>query len=132
MVDGEYSRTWSINLAKGRVTAYDNHEVTSDDSLEILNYLTELVEFSYLQLYLADYNSDGTVDIGDVIAINNHLNGTNSYSLTDEVEGWGCSLAEMIELKTGKSIEVYVAENYDTLNELHVIPDAIRSDLHAS
>lgn len=68
-----YSKTTSINLAKGRVTAYDNNEITAEDVEMVENYIDNNVEFSELQQFLADYNNDGSVDIQDVELMNRTL-----------------------------------------------------------
>ncbi len=73
LTDGIYSKTTSINLAKGRVTSYDNNEITSDDSQLILDYIVKKIKFSNLQKFLADYNGDGSVDTADVVLMNQHI-----------------------------------------------------------
>ncbi len=133
MINGAFTSTHSIELAKGRVTAYDNAQITSADSELVLNHLVENVEFSNLQLFLADYNSDGTVNINDVIAMNQHISSLSgqSYQITDYIEEWGYSLADVIEEEYNTTIEEYVAENYAELSAMNVIPKELRGDVYA-
>ena len=127
-----YSRTTNINLAKGRVTSYDNNEITSADSELIMNYIVKNVEFSNLQEFLADYNSSGSVDISDVIAMNQYIaaQAGETYALTDYIDEWGCSLADVIEEEYDITIEQYVSENYAELNAMNVIPAELRSETY--
>lgn len=73
MTDGVYSRTTEINLAKGRVTAYDDSEITYADSELVMNYIVNNAVFSNLQKFLADYNGDGIVNVSDVVQMNQHI-----------------------------------------------------------
>lgn len=73
LTDGKYTKTTSINLAKGRVTSYDDNEITSADSELILNHIVNNVEFSNLQKFLADYNNDDTINVIDVIMMNQDI-----------------------------------------------------------
>lgn len=127
-----YSRTTNINLAKGRVTSYDNNEITSADSELIMNYIVKNVEFSNLQEFLADYNSSGSVDISDVIAMNKYIaaQAGETYALTDYIDEWECSLADVIEEEYDITIEQYVSENYAELNTMNVIPAELRSETY--
>ena len=77
LTNGIYSRTTKINLAKGRVTSYDDKEITSADSELILNYIVKNAEFSNLQKFLADYNNDGNVNIADVVLMNKYITSNN-------------------------------------------------------
>lgn len=112
-----YSRTTNVNLAKGRVTTYDNNEITSSDSQLVLNYLVGNVQFSNLQKYLADYNNDGEVDIRDVIAMNVHISSLNgaSYSIYDYIPEWGYSLSDIIDNESAAIAEQYSEELYDLI-----------------
>ncbi|MBR5513211.1 MAG: hypothetical protein IKV85_04395 [Ruminococcus sp.] len=65
--NGIYSRSDSINLAKGRVTSYDDDEITLADAELIMDYIEGKAEFSNVQKFLADYDNNGTVDIADVV-----------------------------------------------------------------
>ena len=67
LTNGVYSRIESIELAKGRVTAYDNQEITLADAELVLNYIVNNVALSNIQKFLADYNDNGIVDIADVV-----------------------------------------------------------------
>ncbi len=131
--NGVYTTTHTINLAKGRVTAYDNATITSADSEMVLNYLTENVELSNLQLFLADYRSDGVVNIQDVIAMNQYIASLSgqSYQITDYIDEWGCSLADVIEEEYNMPIEQYISENYTELSAMNVIPEDLGGDLYA-
>ena len=75
--------------------------------------------FSNLQKLLADYNSDGEVDILDVTAMNRAINGA-SYSLTDYIDEWGCSLADVIEAEYGLTVEEFIEENANELSEMGI------------
>lgn len=96
---GQYTKTTNINIAKGRVSAYDNNEITSNDVQLVMRYLSGGVNFSNLQKYLADYNDDGTVSILDVILMNNRLSSLNRecYTLTEYIPELGSSLSEMLQ-----------------------------------
>ena len=81
--DGEYTYTTSINLAKGRVTAYDNATITQADIDLIADYIMGDVEFSTLQKQLADYNDDGRVNAMDLTLMSRYiatLNGSQQYT----------------------------------------------------
>lgn len=132
LTNGSYTKTTNIKLAKGRVTSYDNNEITSYDSQMVTDYIIHNVEFSNLQKFLADYNSNGIVDITDVVAMNNHIASQNgkSYSITDYIDEWDCSLADIIEKEYNTPIEQYILKNYSELNSLNAIPDDLRSDIY--
>ncbi len=85
------------------------------------------------QLFLADYRSDGEVNIQDVIAMNQHISSLSgqSYQITDYIEEWGYSLADVIEEEYNTTIEEYVAENYAELSAMNVIPAELREDVYA-
>ena len=70
LTGGIYKKTTSINLARGRVTSYDDKKITSDDSDMILNYIVNNVDFSVIQRFLADYNNDDIINVTDVILMN--------------------------------------------------------------
>ena len=108
-----------VTLAKGRVTSYDNMDITSDDSLAVLQYLVNLRTFSNLQKLLADYNNDGSVDIVDVLEMNQHISSQNgnTYHPTDYIDAWGCSLADIIE----NEYHVTVDEFIEQLEEKNVV-----------
>lgn len=133
LVNGSYQRVMPIRLRRGRVTAYDNTEITSADSEMVLNYLVENTELSSLQLFLADYLADGVVNIQDVIAMNQYISAQNgeTYMITDYIEEWGCSLADVIEREYGMSLGEYAAQNYDELSAMNVLPETIRREAYA-
>lgn len=120
MTNGEYLRTTNINLAKGRVTAYDNANITFEDSHLVQEYTVHNVEFSNLQKYLADFNNDNNVDIVDVILMNSYIN--NNYQITDYIDEWECSLVDIIESQYNMSIEEFVSQNYYELSQTNTIP----------
>lgn len=132
LTNGEISFTYAVNLAKGRVTSYDNNAFTTEDTALILDFITRKVEFSNLQIFLADYNNDGAVSLKDVTAMNSAIAARNgqSYVITDEVDGWGCSLADVIEEEYNMPIEQYVAENYAELSAMNVIPTEMKLALY--
>lgn len=106
-----------VQIAKGRVRYYDNLPITSEDSLAVMEYLAENRVFSNLQKKLADYNSDGEVDIIDVIAMNKHIanaNGT-SYQISDYIEEWGCSLEDIIQEEYNMTVNDFLINNYAEL-----------------
>lgn len=124
LTESELSITMPVNLAKGRLSAYDNAEITSDDADILLNYLTEATELSNIQIYLADYNEDGSVSMIDLVYMNRYLEEQNgeTYAITDYVDRWGCSLADIIEEEYSIPVEQYIAENYAELSAIDAVP----------
>ena len=122
MLNGVYEKPHVSNIAKGRVTAYDNNEITMDDVQAVQNYLLELIDFSSLQKFLADYNSDGTVNMSDVICMVQHISEINGsrFSLYDNLPGLDYSLADFIENELNISISDFIDENSYILNESNV------------
>lgn len=120
---GQFTTSIYVSLAKGRVTAYDNANITSEDSLAVLQYIVEILDFSNLQVYLADYNNDGVVSIIDVIAMNGDIAAQNgdSYSLDDYIDEWGFALSDVIESKYNITLDDFIQENYQALAELGII-----------
>ena len=125
--NGELSITMPVNLAKGRVTAYDNSAITSEDSQMILNFITRKIDLSNVQRYLADYNNDGNISLTDVTAMNSAIAAQNgeTYVITDYIDEWGCSLADVIEEEYNMPIEQYVAENYAELSAMNAVPSEL-------
>ncbi len=131
--NGQYINSVLIKLAKGRVSAYDNKPITDADVKMVQDYLLGSIEFSNLQKYLADYDNNGVVNLADVVNMNVAVASAKGeeYYITDYIDSLGCSIADLIEQEYGVSIEEYVAENYEELSSLNVIPPEMRSDLYA-
>ncbi len=124
----------SIHLNKGRITTYTYANPTQDDADLLMNYLLEMEELSNLQYFLADMNNDGSVTTVDLVNLNQliaELNGT-TYQITDYVDSWGCSLADIIENEFNTPIEEYIDENYEELALMNVIPTDLRSDTYVN
>lgn len=123
MNHGEFTQVHHSNIAKGRITAYDNHEITYADSQLVLQAAINNVELSSLQRFLADYNNDGEVNVADSILMNNHIASLNntSYSLYEKLPGWDYSLAEIIEKESAISIDDFIDNNKEMLNTFGVI-----------
>ncbi len=122
--DGKLTITTPVNLAKGRVTAYDNAAITHADSEMVQKYVIESIDLSNVQRYLADYNSDGAVNLLDVSNMNRDIAARNgeTYAITDYIDEWGYSLADVIEEEYNMPVEQYVAENYAELSAINAIP----------
>ncbi len=60
--------------------------------------------------------------------MNQHIAAQNgkSYAITDYIDAWGCSLADVIEEEYGTTIEQYVSENYAELSSMDVLPADLR------
>ena len=82
-----------------------------------------MVDFSTLQYCLADYNSDGTVDVSDVVMMYNDIEGRSGrvFSLYDNIPGENYSIRDFIEQTLGESYEEYVMEHISELNSLGVL-----------
>ncbi|MBP1566224.1 MAG: C39 family peptidase [Oscillospiraceae bacterium] len=122
---GQYTFNNNVYLAKGRVSSYDNSQITVSDVDLVRYYLLGDIQFSNLQLYLADYNSDGVVSLLDVVEMHEYVSSLNRsknspYSLTDYESEWGCSLADIIENDFGISIEDFISDNYTHLSSLGI------------
>lgn len=124
---GSATKTIPVNLNKGRVTAYDNNPITSEDSQMVLEFIVENIDFSNVQRYLADYNNDGAISLTDVTAMNSAISAQNgeTYVITDYIDEWGCSLADVIEEEYNMPIEQYVAENYAELSAINAVPSEL-------
>ena len=118
-----YSKTHYSNVKRGRVTAYDTNPITNADAQLILQYIALMVDFSTLQYCLADYNSDGTVDVSDVVMMYNEIEGRSGrvFSLYDNIPGENYSIRDFIEQTLGESYEEYVMEHISELNSLGVL-----------
>lgn len=64
---GNYTYNTVVYLNKGRVSAYDDSEITYEDVNIVRRYLLGDIKLSNLQMYLADYNSDGVVNLIDLV-----------------------------------------------------------------
>ena len=113
---GSYSRTFSIGLKKGRISTYDNNDITSADASLLQSYLLGSVSISSLQYYLADMNDDGSVDVFDLVLLRSALLEQNGESInSDEVLSefiaeFNCSLYDYIFSELGSDGITY-AEN---------------------
>ena len=124
LTDGALSITMPVNLAKGRVSAYDNSAITYADSEMVQQYVIENTDLSNIKRHLADYNSDGAVNLLDVSRMNSDIAARNgeTYAITDYIDEWGYSLADVIEEEYNMPIEQYVAENYAELSAIDAVP----------
>lgn len=106
-----------VQIAKGRVRYYDSAPITNEDSEAVMEYIAEKRIFSNLQKKLADYDSNGEVDIIDVIAMNQDIaaaKGT-SYQISDYIEEWGCSLEDIIQEEYHMTVDDFLINNYAEL-----------------
>jgi hypothetical protein len=62
----QYLKTFTLNLAKGRITHYDSNPINSNDVGLLASYLLGNSQLSSLQWYLADMDNDSTVDSIDL------------------------------------------------------------------
>ena len=81
---GIFTMTHTSSLARGRISSYDNHAITSADAKLLQNYLLGNTTFSSLQYKLADYNGDGSVDGADLIKMRSDIASANGISLSEE------------------------------------------------
>lgn len=118
-----YIKTHYSNLAKGRVTVYDNNDITEDDANMILQYIANIVSFSSLQRRLADYNEDGTVDVSDVVLMLSDIANRNnrSFALYDIIPGTDHSIKDFIEQELDISYNDYINEHLSELNSTGVL-----------
>lgn len=112
---GSYSRTFNLNLRKGRISSYDNGNVSSADVSLLSSYLLGSTTMSSLQSYLADMNDDKVLDIFDLILIQQAQNNNNSENVLN---------AYIPEL--GSTIEEYILSQYDE-NVLEIAEDLLAS-----
>lgn len=80
--NGIYVKTHNVSLAVGRITSYDNNEITNQDIALLQNYLLGKVIFSSLQRKLADYNGDGEVNGIDLAEMRAHIASTKGQTLS--------------------------------------------------
>lgn len=71
---GDYSRTFTMNLRKGRISSYDNNDITSSDVSALVTYLLGGNNLSSLQGYLADMNDDNVLDSFDLVLLQQAMN----------------------------------------------------------
>ncbi len=87
LVNGSYAKTHTVSLTKGRISAYDNNSIESNDITLMQNYLLGTATLSSLQYLLADYNGDGNVNGVDLTLMRQAVAAANGQSLTtDECE----------------------------------------------
>ncbi len=81
---------------------------------------------------LDDYDNDGSVTINDVILMNSDIAAQSgeTYIITDYIDEWRCSMADIIEEEYEVPIEVYIEQNYDILSSINAIPETERSVLY--
>lgn len=113
---GSYSRTFSVHLKKGRISTYDNNDLTSADVSLLQSYMLGSTSLSSLQYYLADMNDDDSVDVFDLALLKSALleqNGDSINSdaiLSEYIAEFNCSLRDYIFSKSGSEGVTY-AEN---------------------
>ena len=118
-----YTKTHYSNIAKGRVSAYDNANITEADATLILQYIARIVDFSSLQYVLADYNEDGIVDVSDVVLMYDDISSKNGhvFSLNDILPGTNYSIKDFIEDTLHIPYETYVNTHMTELDSIGVI-----------
>ena len=75
---GDYSRTFNVNLSKGKISQYGEDEISESDFSLLNSYLIGSADLSSLQLYLADMNDDNETDIFDLAIMRRILNGQDT------------------------------------------------------
>lgn len=109
MNNGVYTQTHTSNIALGRVSVYDNQDITTADVDMVQDYLLGYIDFSSLQKYLADYNVDGSVDMSDVVSMLQHIyNSKGMSSVYDTIPGYDYSMADFIERELNISVDDFV------------------------
>lgn len=74
---GSYSRTFAIGLKKGRISSYDNGNITTSDVSALSSYLMGNNNLSTLQGYLADMNDDNILNGTDLTLLLQAMNNQN-------------------------------------------------------
>ena len=107
-----YSRTLDVKLKKGRISSYDDEDITSSDISMLSSYLTGKTSISSLQFYLADMNDDDIVNVFDLVLLKRAVLEQNNetMSLSEYVPELGCSMQEFIEDELGEDIMEYSEE----------------------
>ncbi|MGN1403406.1 MAG: C1 family peptidase [Ruminococcus sp.] len=82
MTSGEYTKTHEVSLAVGRISSYDDEEITNEDISLLQNYLLGNAVLSSLQYKLADYNDDGLVNGNDLAAMRQYVAAANGRSIS--------------------------------------------------
>lgn len=106
---GSYSRTFNVNLKKGRIAYYDNGDITSSDISLLQSYLLGSTSISSLQYYLADMNDDNSVDTFDLVLLKRAVLDQNGDStdadsiLSEYIPEFNCTLCEYILSELGDS-----------------------------
>lgn len=112
---GNCTQQIQLSLSKGKVSAYDNSPINSDDYSLVSQYLlNDGPPLSNLQILLADYNDDGEVDITDLVLIMMRVSANNNatFYLDDYIEQWGCSLADIMEDKFDVDLHNYSGQEF--------------------
>ena len=110
LANGPYSRTFSMDLAKGRIAHYDSGNITLNDINLLSSYILGAETLSSLQWYLADMNNDSAVDIFDLVLLQQAYNAQSgmTLSMNDYLPEFGCSFNEYIENQLNEKIEDFL------------------------
>lgn len=82
MTNGSYTKTHNMNIARGRISSYDNNPIDTNDILLMQDYLLGDVPLSSLQYALADYNGDGSVNGADLTAMQQQVATSNGQTMS--------------------------------------------------
>lgn len=113
--NGEYSRTFNLNLAKGKIASYTSGNVTSADVSLLSSYLLGERTLSSLQGYLADMNDDGNVNVFDLVLMRSAA--TNSTLNEDIMSAYIPELGTTIEEFILNEYGVEVLEQAESILE---------------
>lgn len=112
-LNNTYNYNNYINLKKGRISSYDNSNLTSDDVTLLQSYILGNSDLSNLQMYLADMNDDDSVDIFDLVLLRQAVLSQNKGNVSYEeimmtfIPDFNCTLEEYILLTYGESDLTY-------------------------
>lgn len=84
MVDGAFEKTHNVNIAKGRISSYDNNDITQEDIQLLQSFLLGEETLSSLQYKLADYDNNKKVNGMDLAAMRQHIAGVNGTAMSLE------------------------------------------------
>lgn len=102
-----------IYLKKGRISSYDNANLTSADVTLLQSYILGNSDLSNLQMYLADMNDDESVDVFDLVLLRQAVLSQNKGNVSYEeimmtfIPDFNCTLEEYILLTYGESDLTY-------------------------